>query len=65
MIIDDKFWIDHKGRKIEISTMSNKWLNNIRKLFREDRDRIRPIMDEIKRRKKKYKKHHENIRKGS
>jgi hypothetical protein len=33
--------------------MSNRWLNNIRKKFTgENRDKIKPIMDEIKRRKK-------------
>lgn len=48
------WWIDHKGRKVEIKSMSSKWLNNIRKKFRgKDRQKIKPIMDEIKRRKNK------------
>ena len=29
--VSNRFWTDHKGRKVEISTMSDKWLNNIRK----------------------------------
>jgi hypothetical protein len=48
-----KKWVDSKGRVIIISSMSNRWLNNIRKKFTgENRDKIKPIMDEIKRRKK-------------
>ena len=43
-------WKDNKGRAIEIHTMSNRWLNNIRKKFRGD-SKIKPILDEIKRRK--------------
>jgi len=43
-------WKDHKGREIEIHTMSNRWLNNIRKKFHDSSD-IKPILDEIKRRK--------------
>lgn len=47
-------WIDHKGREIKIHTMSDKWLNNIRKKFRgEDRYKIKLIMNEIKRRRLK------------
>ena len=52
-------WIDHKGREIDIKTMSDRWLNNIRKKFKGERRKlIQPIMDEIKRRKqiKKQKK---------
>lgn len=48
----NNIWIDQKGRKINIISMSDSWLNNIRKFFRNDRDKIIPIMDEIKRRKK-------------
>jgi hypothetical protein len=46
-------WTDTKGRQVIISSMSDYWLNNIRKMFKgEDRQSIQPIMDEIKRRKK-------------
>ena len=54
--------------------LGDSWLNNIRKFFRNDRDKIIPIMDEIKRRKKlRYErsksltKHHNSYekRKGS
>ena len=46
-------WTDTKGRQVVISSMSDYWLNNIRKMFKgEDRQKIQPIMDEIKRRKK-------------
>lgn len=46
-------WIDTKGRQVIISSMSDYWLNNVRKKFKgEDRQKIQPIMDEIKRRKK-------------
>jgi len=45
-------WIDRKGRSVSIISMSDKWLNNIRKKFNGDkRKSIQPIMDEIKRRK--------------
>jgi hypothetical protein len=48
-----KIWVDSNGRVIIISSMSNRWLNNIRKKFNgKNRDKIKPIMDEIKRRKK-------------
>ena len=54
MIDDIKYWTDHKGRSIQIHTMSDKWLNNIRKRFSgADRDKIQPVIDEIKRRKTK------------
>jgi protein gp37 len=47
-------WVDHKGREVVINSMSDYWLNNIRKMFKgEGRQKIQPIMDEIKRRKKK------------
>ena len=49
-----KIWIDSKGKHIEIHTMSNNWLNNIRKKFRGE-DKIKPIILEIKRRKLKHK----------
>jgi len=46
-------WADTKGRQVIISSMSDYWLNNVRKKFKgEDRQKIQPIMDEIKRRKK-------------
>lgn len=46
-------WTDNKGRKVVISSMSDYWLNNIRKMFKgEDMQNIQPIMNEIKRRKK-------------
>ncbi len=48
-----KIWVDSNGRVIIISSMSNRWLNNIRKKFNgKNREKIKPIMDEIKRRKK-------------
>lgn len=45
-------WIDNKGRKIEIHTMSNRWLNNIRKKCK-NHPKIQLIKDELKRRKNK------------
>ena len=55
----NEVWIDHKGRSILIHTMSDRWLNNIRKYFRgSDRSKIVPIMDEIKRRKKLRRRDH-------
>lgn len=45
-------WLDNKGRTIEIHTMSDKWLNNIRKKFKGT-DKVKPILAEIKRRKLK------------
>lgn len=48
--VSNRFWTDYKGRKVEISTMSDKWLNNIRKKIK-DKDLKQPILDEIKRRK--------------
>jgi len=29
-------WIDNKGRQVEIHTMSDRWLNNIRKKFKKN-----------------------------
>jgi len=52
--VSKRFWTDHKGRKVEISTMSDKWLNNIRKKVK-DKELKQPILDEIKRRKLKRK----------
>ena len=48
------FWKDSKGREIEIQTMSDKWLNNIRKKFKGT-EKVKPILNEIKRRKAKRK----------
>ena len=45
-------WLDNKGRTIEIHTMSDRWLNNIRKRFKGT-EKVKPILDEIKRRKLK------------
>ncbi len=45
-------WIDNKGRQIEIHTMSDRWLNNIRKKFKGT-EKVEPILTEIKRRKLK------------
>jgi hypothetical protein len=47
--IDSGYWKDQKGRKVKISTMSDKWLNNIRKKIK-DKELKQPIIDEIKRR---------------
>ena len=52
--VSNRYWTDHKGRKIEISTMSDKWLNNIRKKMK-NKELKQPILDEIKRRKLKRK----------
>ena len=52
--VSKRFWTDYKGRKVEISTMSDKWLNNIRKKVK-DKKLKQPILDEIKRRKLKRK----------
>ena len=43
-------WTDKKGRQVEIHTMSDKWLNNIRKKFKGT-DKVKPILAEINRRK--------------
>ena len=48
------YWKDNKDRCIAIHTMSNKWLNNIRKKYKNED--IKPVLDEIKRR-KNLKKH--------
>jgi hypothetical protein len=44
-------WTDHKGRSVEVMSMTDRWLNNIRKMFRNDKSKIQPILDEIQRRK--------------
>jgi hypothetical protein len=46
------YWTDQKGRNIQICTMSDKWLNNIRKKIK-DVELKKPILEEIKRRRKK------------
>lgn len=48
-------WTDPKGRQVEIRTMSNRWLNNIRKKFKGT-DKVKPIIAEIKRRKNDHNK---------
>lgn len=50
--MDDKYWKDHKGRKVEIQSMSDKWLNNIRKKVK-NKDLKKPIIKEIERRGRK------------
>ncbi len=45
-------WTDHKGRTVVIATMSDRWLNNIRKKFKGQAF-IKPVTDEIQRRKQK------------
>jgi hypothetical protein len=45
-------WIDNKRRQVEIHTMSDRWLNNIRKKFKKT-EKVKPILAEIKRRKLK------------
>lgn len=45
-------WLDNKGRAIEVHTMSDRWLNNIRKKFKGT-EKVKPILAEIKRRKLK------------
>lgn len=45
-------WIDNKGRQVEMHTMSDRWLNNIRKKFKGT-EKAEPILAEIKRRKLK------------
>lgn len=49
-----EYWIDAKNRRIKINTMSDRWLNNIRKKVK-DEIKKKPILDEIKRRRKKRK----------
>lgn len=52
-------WIDGKGRKIEIHTMSNKWLKNIKKFLKKkdsNNQMIAVISNEINRRKNKNQK---------
>lgn len=46
------YWLDRKGRRVEIHTMSNRWLNNIRKKIGNN-DRTMEIIAELKRRKNK------------
>ena len=53
--MDKLYWKDGKGREIEISTMSNKWLNNIRKSLPLSDIRRIDIVNELKRRRKKSK----------
>jgi len=43
-------WIDSKGRVVLIHTMSNRWLNNIRKSVK-DKEKKALIIAELKRRK--------------
>lgn len=51
--IKTNMWVNSDGTEVLISSMSDYWLNNIRKMFKgEGRQNIQPIMDEIKRRKK-------------
>lgn len=59
------YWIDNKGRRLEIKSISDKHLNNIRKMFRVGlgRDKIAPIIKEIKRRKNKRKARRNNLNK--
>jgi len=48
-----KVWKDHKGRIVPIHTMSNRWLNNLRKWFMKnepDSIKLTWIKDELKRR---------------
>lgn len=45
-------WTDNTGRQVEIHTMSDRWLNNIRKKFKGT-EKVKPILSEIKRRKLK------------
>lgn len=68
-MITDGYYTDRKGRKVKIMSMSDRWLNNIRKYFKDDHDMIKPIMDEIRRRKnlrlnksKKLTEHYNRIR---
>lgn len=50
-------WVDSKGREVTIMSMSDYWLNNIRKKYKDnDSVNIQPILSEIKRRKEKRKK---------
>lgn len=47
-------WRDNKGRLIDITTMSDRWLNNIRKSVK-DKSKKQAVLDELKRRKLKHK----------
>lgn len=55
MIIPETYWTDKKGKTKRIQSMSDSYLNNIRKMFTVDngRNKISDIMDELKRRKTK------------
>lgn len=50
--LQDAVWIDQKGRKVAIYTMSNKWLNNIKQKVK-DPVKVAPVLSEIERRKAK------------
>ena len=45
----DEIWVDHKGRHIQIHTMSYRWLNNIVKKYRNT-EKVKPFIAELKRR---------------
>ena len=51
--MESLIWKDHKGREIQIHTMTNKWLNNIRKYLPLNNPTRIEIIKEIKRRKTK------------
>jgi len=44
-------WKDRKGRKVEVHTMSNRWLKNIKKFLPLESPVRKEIVNEIKRRK--------------
>lgn len=48
-------WTDAKGRIVLVHTLSDRWLNHIRKYYRDKPEWIRPILEELKRRKALHK----------
>ncbi len=48
-------WIDHKGRSIDIRSMTDKWIRRIIKMFGETNPKIQDILNEKNRRIEKRK----------
>jgi hypothetical protein len=52
---DSPKWIDHKGRSIDIRSMTDKWIRSIIKMFGETNPKIQEILNEKNRRIEKRK----------